>query len=137
MALCVSTWLRKYVECVPGANGRTPWGAFLQEHNEDHPMARPCEPELRSCSNLSYPETAPFGSRSDLKRSSTRSRLLSMPSNLVMWSRPALSRNASFHVNFVTPLASCRSTVWTASASGQPVALHEANGVTKDRKSTR
>jgi hypothetical protein len=31
--------LRKYVGCVPGAIGRIPWGAFLQEHTEDHLMA--------------------------------------------------------------------------------------------------
>jgi len=34
-----SAWLRKYAGCVSGAIGWTPWGAFLQERAEDHPMA--------------------------------------------------------------------------------------------------
>ena len=38
-----------------------------------------------------YRETAPFGSRSDRKRSSILSKLSSWPSDLVMWSRPRLS----------------------------------------------
>lgn len=40
-------WLRKYVECVPGAT-------YVNQ-------------ALRSGSNSNYPETVPFGSSSDLK----------------------------------------------------------------------
>jgi hypothetical protein len=42
-----SAWLRKYVECVPGAT-------YVNQ-------------ALRSGSNPNYPETVPFGSSSDLK----------------------------------------------------------------------
>jgi hypothetical protein len=67
-----------------------------------------------------------FGSSSDLKRSSILSKWSSWPSNLVMWSRPALSRNTRLYVSNVTPLASFRSIDSTevASASGQPSNSH-------------
>src|SRR5690242_3228995 len=41
-----------------------------------------------------------------------------------MWSRPARSRNASFHVSVVAPSASRSSIDSTASASGQPSNSH-------------
>src|SRR5450759_2208578 len=121
-----SAWLRKYAECVPGDRavslgcvlaGTTPRITRWPTH-----VTR----ALKSGSNLNYPETVPFGSSSDLKRSSILSKLSSWPSDLVIWSRPALSRNASFIVSFVIPLASCRSTDSTASASGHPSNSHVA-----------
>ena len=61
-------------------------------------------------------------------RSSILLKLSSWPSDLVMWSRPAWSRNASFIVSFVTPSVSCRSTDSTASASGHPSNSHVCDG---------
>src|SRR6185437_7002964 len=52
------------------------------------------------------------------------SKLASMPSYLVMWSRPAWSRNASRQVRVVTPPDSRRSIDSTASVSGQPSNRH-------------
>ena len=87
-------------------------------------MAHLRGPGMKSGSNLNYPETVPFGSSSDLKRSSMLSKLSSAPSDLVMWSRPAWSRNASLFVSFVTPSVSCRSIDSTACASGHPSNSH-------------
>jgi hypothetical protein len=47
--------------------GRTPWGAFLQEHIENHPMAHLGEPAIEVCLEPQLPEAVPFGSKSDLK----------------------------------------------------------------------
>src|SRR5215831_18846058 len=70
------------------------------------------------------PRDRSFRSSSDLKRSSILSKLSSAPSDVVMWSRPALSRNASLFVSFVTPSVSCRSVDSTACASGHPSNSH-------------
>ncbi len=91
-----------------------------REHTEDHPSSTKDYQALKSGWNLNYPATAPFGSSSDLKTSSTLSKFASRPSVFVQWSRPALSRNASFQVSLVTPSVSCRSTDSTASTSGHP-----------------
>src|SRR6476661_5061588 len=55
---------------------------------------------------------------------STSSRLSCWPSKLVMWARPALSRNASLQVSVVTPSRSFSSIVSTASTSGQQLKCH-------------
>src|SRR6185312_10072991 len=65
------------------------------------------------------PPQARLTSRSDLRMSSTSSRLSCWPSKAVMWSRPALSLNARLQVNVVTPSCSWSSIVSTASTSGQ------------------
>src|SRR6516225_3178562 len=79
--------------------------------------AAPDGPPQGRGSNLNYPESVPFGSSSDLNRSFILSKLSSVPSDLVMWSRPALSRNASLFLSLVTPSVSCRSADSTACAS--------------------
>lgn len=52
---------------LPRTIGWTPWGAFLQEHTEDHPMARLQGPAIEVWLEPQLPETVPLGSTSDLK----------------------------------------------------------------------
>src|SRR2546421_8264465 len=115
-----------------GRRGMRTWGhrvdslgcVLVGTHTEDHPMAHLRGPGIEVWLEPQLPRDRSLGSSSDLKRSSILSKLSSAPSDLVMWSRPALSRNANLFVSFVTPSVSCRSIDSTACASGHPSNSH-------------